>query len=830
MQTYFESAPAPSDGATDARHHCDEATAHVGVVFVHGVGFQEASDTFVGAIGPLIRLIREAGYPQHEPLPDPVVRGGVIPGTTLPYSEIAVPTVELGAAQHWIVTEAWWASSFRPPSVGTMLAWLGGEGGIARAARRLGWRPPASRKPRPSKVLGPTFISQSIVLGTAATLLLVIYAALRTVFSILPVQSIREMTIGKIDRFMTGWAGDMRVMTNDEAQAGIIRSRIVEAIEAVQKLGCDRVVVVAHSGGVVASYMTLTDPANTELPVKKLITFGQGLSIAWRLLDVSEATGAERARNTGGFLALPLPASIEWTDYFATDDPVPAGPIWTQYRKDQDNPPPEASRPISGQAAGWSGVRVSNRWQMPADHGEYFMNDEQFLLPLARSIFESGVQRGAATLFRATDSKRKASARREQRVRVLDMWRKLALGAGVLALFGSLAVSFFQHWQSGQPVGLYQPAQPVITAAISLWDGLGFLDDPLVLGKTPPLWQATLVGYMLWPALIGGIVWTLVPRIRDWRSAWTSDSWPTDVGVGAVTLVLLAVMGLALLIGIPGLVGVGIISSPLSKQIWFRDIFLDNGETGLFRGMAAIFGPGLASPLWGILMTVAGLALVALVAGTLYGAYRLLQSDRWLWRLGGAAVVAAAFALIVFLWAVVTDRTALGLALLAFAAVMVVLLPGVFWQAAGLAIFGSLTTLLVLGALACMVWALVGDVAFRINAVGWAVILVAATLLQRTGVWRWNAWDHQERMETRSRWRDGKRRRPLGRPFDITVLTMMATALFAGAISIALVPFDPGWLMLGLLGIALMVIAIVLGGAQDAINGRALAEPSTDPT
>ena len=119
MQTYFAAPPsAPSQfGVPDDRHHCDDAP-HIGVVFVHGVGFQEASDTFVGAVGPLIRLIREGGYPEFEPLPDPVVRGGLIPDTSLPYAELAVPTVEP-----------------MPPNIGSSRR----RGGRRRSARQA-WR------------------------------------------------------------------------------------------------------------------------------------------------------------------------------------------------------------------------------------------------------------------------------------------------------------------------------------------------------------------------------------------------------------------------------------------------------------------------------------------------------------------------------------------------------------------------------------------------------------------------------------------------------------------------------------------------------------------
>jgi hypothetical protein len=462
---------------------------------------------------------------------------------------------------------------------------------------------------------------------------------------------------------------------------------------------------------------------------------------------------------------------------------------------------------------------------MPADHGGYFANDEQFLLPVVRSIYDIGRAAGDDQLFPQTDSKRKASTRREQRVRVLDVWRKIAIGSGVLAVFGSLAASLVAYW-IGRSTGLYQPVQPVVDAAIGLWDGLGFLTARLP-GKTPPLWQATLVGYLLWPALIGAFIWVLAPRYRDWRSAWPVRAWHAGLGLGLVSSVLLAVMGIALVIGIPGLVGVGIFSSPLVDQPWFRDLFLNDGDgRGLMAWLSSWIDRPWAVPVWGVLVTGLGALLAASGVAVMLLTYRLLDSTRWGMRLTGAFTLAAAGGVITGTWALLTGQPVVAVTLLTLTGVFAVLLVGVVRRPAGTAIHLAFASLLVVGALACLLWALVADVGIRVTAVGWLVILVVALAIQRIGVWRWNSWDHQERMEARSRWRNGTRRRPLGRWFDISVFTLLSASVIAGAVSIMLLQFGAGWAWLGLAGISGIAVSVALGAAQDAINERALA-PTT---
>ena len=377
------------------------------------------------------------------------------------------------------------------------------------------------------------------------------------------------------------------------------------------------------------------------------------------------------------------------------------------------------------------------------------------------------------------------------------------------------------HWLTTGSTALGQPVQPVIDAAVGLWDALEFLKGRLP-GKTPPLWQASLVGYILWPTVIGAFVWTLAPRITDWRAAWSREVRRVR-GIRLVSVVPLAAMGIAFGIGIPGLVGVGIVTSPLSQHLRFREVFLTDGMGGgLLAWLMSLFGRTWASPVWGIAMTGISLVIVAATVGVVVVGYKMFRSNTAVTRLAGALVVATAGALVAGTWAHLTDQAAMPPAVVTFAVMMAVLAFAVISRPVAVAIHVAFTSLLIVAVLACMVWALIADPGFRITALGWLVILVVALAVQRIGVWRWNSWDHQERIESRSRWREGTRRRPLGRSFDISVFVLLGLSVLLGATAVALAVVDPRWWLLGLPAIGAVAFSIALGAAQDAINERAL--------
>ena len=121
-------------------------------------------------------------------------------------------------------------------------------------------------------------------MSVLAALVLTLFALFRGVSGLIPIAAVRDSAILKtFDTFLTGWFGDVRILLYDPAQSANIRGGLARAVRALRAQGCGRMVIVAHSGGVMVSYLTLTDPALDDVQVDKLITFGEGWNLALRL-------------------------------------------------------------------------------------------------------------------------------------------------------------------------------------------------------------------------------------------------------------------------------------------------------------------------------------------------------------------------------------------------------------------------------------------------------------------------------------------------------------------------------------------------------------------
>src|SRR3972149_5060946 len=150
-----------------------------------------------------------------------------------------------------------------------------------------------------------------------------------------------------------------------------VRARAAEAIGGLERQGCGRIVIVAHSGGAIVSFTTLLDPVYLERKVDKLITIGGGLGLAWHLVDRNQLP--DRGNRLAGDLASTRP-DLLWYDYWASYDPAPGGPL----RHPRGLPLPVTSRP------------VTNRMSIFEDHGSYWENDEGFLVALIRHLDTAG--------------------------------------------------------------------------------------------------------------------------------------------------------------------------------------------------------------------------------------------------------------------------------------------------------------------------------------------------------------------------------------------------------------------------------------------------------
>ncbi len=434
----------------------------IGVVFVHGIGTQPACETFLDWSGSIVGLLAD-WRSDHGFGVDPVVRCDYdLSGARLPILELDVPEYDGHPAATWVMTEAWWAATTRSPGLGSMTAYVrhalpeimagirrsyqarteewvkrradsrtfaNGSTGYAHTGlvldsvpgRRSDWIDLLDRIQKELTILafGPALILGRVVLW--------VYAPFRAI----PISSIQNIAALKsADNFLTRWFGELPDIIDDPVQSANVRARLAAAIRGLRAEGCGRIVVVSHSGGAIVGFQTLCDPAYLDIPVDKLVTLGEGLQLAWRIENAHR--GLPPGSRLAGDLSQLRP-DLFWADFWSTYDPAPAGPI---------EPP--------------AGVRVAdrshstiNRMSILEDHGSYWDNDEEFLIPLLQHIDTPTAGTEGSRFYRDLNLGTVRLAWRRRRVAVLALWRWIAtLGAGlpivvttIEALLGAAGVS-----------------------------------------------------------------------------------------------------------------------------------------------------------------------------------------------------------------------------------------------------------------------------------------------------------------------------------------------------------------------------------------------------
>ena len=416
----------------------------VGVVFVHGIGTQAACETFLDWSGSIVRILSDWRV-EHGFGIDPVVRCEYdLAGARLPILEIEVPEYDGHDAQRWVMTEAWWADRTRVPNLSYMTTYVFHAMGPIMGAIRESY---AIRKAQWAKQTGAAldyagqpngYQHSELVLGQVrrrstdwidlldrvqkeltilafgpALILGRIALWLYAPFRAIPIAALRDAaTLKSIDNFLTRWFGELPDITRDLVQSANVRSQLAAAIRGLQDEGCGRMVVIAHSGGAVVSFEMLCDPYFADLAVHKLVTLGEGLALAWRIENA--ATDLPVGSRLRGDLTAVRP-QLQWSDFWSTYDPAPAGPL---------NPPPEVRLADRTNSA-------INRMSLLEDHGSYWDNDEEFMIPLLQDIDTPG-HPSESRFFRDGSLATVRLAWRRQRVAVLALWRWLAtLGAAV---------------------------------------------------------------------------------------------------------------------------------------------------------------------------------------------------------------------------------------------------------------------------------------------------------------------------------------------------------------------------------------------------------------
>jgi hypothetical protein len=534
---------------------------HVGIVFVHGIGSQLPGETLLDWGGAMIGMLLDRRIAQKTD-GDPVIACDLDPAPSKSrYIELQLPKADASGGreplpkQHWILTEAWWAQQVRPPPFGQMADWLGPRGAIRRIAlamlpRRDGVHDARKReaamayplkrvektdnvkehvaeKVAEGRALGQKVVvtgwtegalskagqvSAGIYIQAISALVLVLYGALRSIEKLLPIGPLKGGALTRpIDRFMLDWFGDVYVLLSNPAQAAGIRSQLVEALRDLHANNCETVVVVAHSGGAIVSYMTLADSANNDIAVDRFITLGEGINLAWRLTIGPDGKLDEDTRNRYRRLYLsPFKdrPKLEWHDFWASQDPAPVGVL-----------DPERETLGDADLGRIRSHAIWNRLAVAEDHGAYWDNDEEFLLPMLRLI-EGGEDKSGLLDAKGTEAEQ--STRRRRRLSILSVGRQLTRIAPTAAFVTAFALG------SPFPTRLGD-------AVASVWNGIpgsgvvtGPLNDlrKLPLGEMP--WAiVSLAGVSMMALLIGVItLYALIAPVERpvaWATAGTSD-------------------------------------------------------------------------------------------------------------------------------------------------------------------------------------------------------------------------------------------------------------------------------------------------------------------
>ncbi len=287
------------------------------------------------------------------------------------------------------------------------------------------------------------FLNSIIVLllyGTGVLLLLPVMFLVWAVskFSTIPgLPSVVNFIKAKLDSFLLGSLGDIKVYLDEPIQARSVRAKLEAAIDKFHEEDRD-IYIIAHSLGSAIAYETLVIEENRARVqrVKSLITVGSILPMIWRM----------KSRRPS--FDLPLPENLRWVNLWARYDPADAGPIKSERIKvampSFDPSPPlkiEKGRrwlmPFADQGhPGFKEIIVSNEDDFSTDHSGYWDNHHEVIPELVRQIWGEGSSEATAN-YEYYEGLR--SFRRKLRIAVLSGPRLLSWCALPVVCLLSLA-------------------------------------------------------------------------------------------------------------------------------------------------------------------------------------------------------------------------------------------------------------------------------------------------------------------------------------------------------------------------------------------------------
>jgi hypothetical protein len=646
---------------------------HVGIVFVHGIGSQDAGETLLDWGGAIVRVLLDARIRNHCSA-DPVISVELDPGPSeIRFIEVGLPEVRTAEGspapeQHWVMTEAWCAERVRALTFGQMADWLGSGGAISRIvdtlmSRNRGaedprLRPAAAARPLArgaggvQEASGPAFRSSdrgsrmsslwrgagalggNLYLRGASALLLLLYALLRAIEKVVPVGPLKGGGLTRpLDNFVPEWFNDVHVLLGDPVQTASIRGHLADAIRDLDLAGCDRIVVVAHSGGAIVSYVTLSD-ATRRLRVDRLITLGESLNLAWYLMKARPTEQGSVEDELLGRNVFETQPELEWDDFWASQDPAPAGVLSFA-----------ACRPPDDRSLGRiSSHAVWNRLSGSQDNGGYWDNDEEFLIPLMRLLEHEG--RGPAdtqrpSLFGDAAADVAWSNERRRRLSLLSLMRQSCMVAPIAGIIAAFAIGSQTLFHLADAIAAAWDKIPYTSIASGVVDSVRELrpEDiaPMRFLAEAGVWVVALT-------IVGAAAFSLLAtplRPLPWRQR---GRWP-----GTVWLTLKAAPYLA---GLPalGVIALGAWRFLSTSTVVARDVgsqILAGAAImavlavgfGLLAGARTVKATGLGYAVNVVLMAVFMVLVVSLVVAPVFAAILYVDLGREV--VGGAAIILA---------------------------------------------------------------------------------------------------------------------------------------------------------------------------------------------
>lgn len=378
-----------------------------------------------------------------------------------------------------LIAECWWARAFVPATPWTLIVWtfkvlpfaIGMHFGDVVRRRLTG---AADKSARPTRRVWHAllalvaFLSMLAVVALLAPLVLTLLLLI-SVLSLVPIGAVREAVIS-IQSGILGALGDSCLLVDSPVSRAMIVGRCKRDLQWLRER-CEQLMVVAHSQGCAVSYQALSEEPSEEL--REVTWIGSGLrklealrdadrdsTVIWAgwfvalmpwLLWTQVAAYLDAGFSEGmvlvsvlalaayvfgiarlililrvGVTAVRLSAwhaqGVRITEVYATNDPVPQGPMFDMTSQHHF--------PLPAQ-------EVHNRASSLRDHTSYWRNIEQVILPLGLKIAAAigvPVDRLLASDTRFLEL---AVKRRIHRVRAL-------VGLRSLALLGSLAILWIE--------------------------------------------------------------------------------------------------------------------------------------------------------------------------------------------------------------------------------------------------------------------------------------------------------------------------------------------------------------------------------------------------